>query len=136
MLSCIVDHTVFLPSIASGDAWLSSAAVHEDALVSRMEMDYQAMVRARPRSAPLAALRRVLARLRAQPHPPCRSRPLPSQLGAIRHVEYPILGVSAARNNANMDDADPEDELEEEDEEVEGLADTDDEEFETDDAVG
>lgn len=51
MLSFVADHTIFLPPIASGDAWLHSAAVHDDAVVSKMEVAYGAMVRALARSA-------------------------------------------------------------------------------------
>lgn len=46
-----------------------------------------------------------------------RSPAVFAQLAAIRQVEYPILGVTAARVNANLDDQDPEEEVEEEDEE-------------------
>ncbi|KAG8467736.1 hypothetical protein KFE25_006788 [Diacronema lutheri] len=42
MLSCVPDHTIFLPPIASGGTWLHSMSAHDDASLSRMEAEFKA----------------------------------------------------------------------------------------------
>jgi hypothetical protein len=132
-----------MPPIATGDAWLPLSQMDEDAIVTKMEMEYKQMVRARglEGAPPTASRRRVsgpfvisaLARARAAVCP-CLP-PRAPQLLSIHSVEYPILGILGQRTNHDIDDPDPDDDgLEEEDDEL--LDGEEEEEFEVDDVQG